>query len=89
MWRTIDTAPKDGTIVDVWGPDGRKANAFWDENAYNLTTKDDDGAWRQAYSEMLGPDQVTCTYGFPIEAEPTHWMPLPEKPEELPPSKPV
>jgi hypothetical protein len=78
-WKPIETAPRDGTAVDVWvevtvpgrAPKGRReADAVFD-----------DGAWRDSYDdEMLewGPD----SYGQ--KATVTHWTPLPAPPEDTP-----
>jgi hypothetical protein len=63
MWRTIDTAPKDGREIDIWclnvsdGKGARFAAMFWD----------DDG-WEDWHSYRLEP-----------KWRPTHWMlpPLP------------
>ena len=68
-WRPIETAPKDGTTIDLWcayrfetdNLGCRVADAFWDE---------DDQLWRF--------DQWHEKY------RPTHWMPLPSAPGSVP-----
>jgi hypothetical protein len=77
-WQPIETAPKDGTPLDLWVVDiftdgrpqdeGRHADAVW---------RDD--AWRYL-------DPIACDY-VSVEEEwadgktvVTHWMPLPEPP---------
>jgi len=61
-WRGIASAPRDGTPVLTYHPDGcepRIALAQWRF-----------GAWFDFWSES----------GPAIDAEPTHWMPLPAPP---------
>jgi len=70
-WRPIESAPKDGTFVLLYSPDSER-NPFigqWiEDNDYP-----DGGAW---WSDC------ECS-GFSIDADPTHFMPLP-----APPAKP-
>jgi len=66
-WQPIETAPKDGSRVDVWLhgnlPIGRQANCYFIE-----------GRWRFDYGDMVG---LLLETGL-IKA--SHWMPLPEPP---------
>lgn len=68
-WRPIETAPKDGTWVDLWcvprngAPPGRCTNASWEA-----------GAWRDPSIYSDG------TPGDEIEMDPSHWMLLPAPP---------
>lgn len=66
-WQPIETAPKDGTKIDVWCPGyGRIADARFVE-----------GRWREwGINEC---DQMTWVQ---IGDRITHWMPLPEPPKE-------
>jgi len=33
LWKTIESAPKDGTIVDLWHKEGfRQTDVWWDES---------------------------------------------------------
>lgn len=67
-WMPIETAPRDGTKVDLWvvwpnAPAERIANAWFSGN------------WWRMYSR--GFDK----HGFTIETRKiTHWMPLPSPP---------
>jgi len=66
VWQSIETAPRDGTIVIVrgrWGrlePEMRAASARF-ETHYGIA------AW---WRDNGG-------YGFTVECDPTHWMPEP------------
>lgn len=71
-WLSIETAPKDGTVIDLWGvhrlqlilPGWRVPNAMWGR-VYDFNGGSTDG-W--VHGEI---DAFT----------PTHWMPLPKPPE--------
>lgn len=67
-WMPIGTAPKDGTLVDLWVAGQRRADCFWSDS-YD----DGPGEWRQRYAEAVSD--------FPIGGSPTHWMPRPPSPE--------
>lgn len=70
MWQPIETAPKDGTVVDLWSPQcGRYPDAVW--------------GFIPAYE---GPDEMGWTdknhHGSLEDAGPwTHWMPPPNPPK--------
>lgn len=73
-WQPIETAPRDGTHIDVWyapkSPTGeplipcRVAYAYFEDGRW----------WYQNTSNGLG---------LRLWQEPTHWMPLPEPPAAL------
>lgn len=72
-WEPIETAPKDGTSVDLWAQGQRWANKRWGRH--------------DPFSDApFGPEHwiaVTAPRGEPIGfryIEPTHWMPLPSPP---------
>lgn len=84
-WQPIETAPKDGTVIDLWVrfPDGtgkRVPDGFWDENGYDFGPNRCDGkpGWAAANMGYDGCD------GYADEPEDgqfaTHWMPLPDPP---------
>lgn len=63
-WRPIDTAPRDGTKVDVWFASpgvGYRPNVFWDERM-NL--------W--CWEDNFGGEPV---FRAIPNIEPTHWLP--------------
>jgi hypothetical protein len=86
-WRPIETAPKDGTLLLFYlaeAPDGRRSYelpeaaknwtiGFWMHQTWKSIETIDAGGMG---GEMTGwmADYV-C-----LDAEPTHWMPLPEPP---------
>lgn len=75
-WQPIETAPKNGTLVDLWiinhlGAGQRLLHCRWEQDY------EDEGRWEQLYSETRG-----CFFtAFDERARATHWMPLPDPPE--------
>lgn len=74
-WRSIETAPKDGTAILIWQPDksrfdDKPRSGVQDDNRYAI------GYWRCEESSSKG------SWGNRNSAEvhPTHWMPLPPPP---------
>lgn len=65
-WRPIETAPKDGTRIDLWQHGHWITDAFWDKG---------EGWWcvDSRYS-----DGEPCLLA--ISPDPTHWRPLPAPP---------
>lgn len=63
-WRTIDTAPKDGTFVLVYGPHSR-ANGY---------------PGRQLVVRWHGRAWESADDGYGVYLTPTHWMTLPKGP---------
>lgn len=68
-WQPIATAPKDGTVIDLWCSHGRIPCCSW-RVAGNFNG---DSAW---HNESGFPIE----YGHPKKI-PTYWMPLPEPPK--------
>lgn len=66
-WQPIDTAPKDGTLIDVWQRDWRICNAFW---------SDAQEGW---CVEGYYPEEPTPLAIIP---KVTHWMPPPSPPKD-------
>lgn len=77
-WRSIETAPKDGTEVLIWNDEGHEI-ASWGDH-------EDDGSDQPGHDEgWIG------TFAFPgrswgnsmqweAQGQPSHWMPLPPPP---------
>ncbi len=69
VWQTIETAPKDGTVIDLWVNDSnqeRIADAHFDNDKQCFVIWDDwhDSEWVE------------------LERNITHWMPLPQPPSQ-------
>lgn len=61
-WQPIDTAPKNGTVIDLWVDGERLPNCYWGE----AWQDPEDRRWLQQYAE-------TRASAFPVDGEPTHW----------------
>lgn len=68
-WQSIRSAPRDGTVIDLWCDDERLTNCFWKDYPY--------WKWWQQYAESPGNN-------FPVDGKADYWMPLPKPPELLP-----
>ncbi len=64
-WQPIETAPKDGTDILVYNDDGHVYEARYDYDKWRFATADQHGCG--------------CCAGY--DDAPTHWMPIPDKPE--------
>lgn len=77
-WRPIETAPKDGTRVDLWAG-VRICDALW--RCPSEVHADDP----LTYSWWAPSPECYSAYpemeDTPIGVIPTHWMPVPEPPE--------
>jgi hypothetical protein len=73
-WQPIETAPKDGTIIDLWAEGQRHTDCEWGQLDWEISywgwPKDSVGwcEWSERYS---------CN-GHVGNA--THWMPIPKAP---------
>lgn len=66
-WQPIATAPKDGTVVDLWvNGIGRFTNCVY---------RDDDDWW------WYWTDNLATGLWCPLALVPSHWLPLPAPPE--------
>ncbi len=63
-WRGIESAPKDGTRIDLWVAGRRITDSRWARNDADSTVPFGEPRWQ----------------GFYGLQEPTHWMPLPDAP---------
>lgn len=70
-WQPIDTAPKDGTKIDIWAKTwAASSDTFQFERFTNCL-------WMKGDS-MSGSSARWLN--VPTSYHPTHWMPLPEPP---------
>jgi hypothetical protein len=76
-WQTIETAPKDGTVVMLYYPDYHRK--IWIGHYYNTETYEHGNLKHKSEGWHTGS---TLTFGLVKECLPTHWMVLPEAPNE-------
>lgn len=75
QWRPIETAPKDGTVFDVWLGDAPVRDAdFYCGNKKYLRSPN----WHWLEGKFR---PFTGLRPVPVFVQPTHWMPLPEPPK--------
>ena len=82
-WRPINTAPLDGTYVDLWvidddGKGRRFTDAYYGEIPH---TCGEYGKYCDSCPEQ-GDFWIDGIFGHEIYGEITHWMPLPKPPKE-------
>jgi hypothetical protein len=65
MWKPIETAPRDGTLVLLFVPGSRIREIVFGRR------DEDDEDWMMDNGEAASP----------IDIPVTHWMPMPEPPE--------
>lgn len=81
-WQTIETAPKDGTVVDLWmpadfgDPGYRVANCSWREEKPPFDEISSFG-WFREHDEFGWIDVWVPNEDM---SAPTHWMPMPAPP---------
>ena len=75
-WKTIETAPKDGTRILVVNRD-----EGYDKEVGYRTYSSDIGvaSWEKGLGLSMGWISTSCCDGVSC-FEPTHWMPLPKPP---------
>lgn len=73
-WQPIETAPKDGTVIDLWSRrfEKRSVDCRWVVENRQLGTHCVMDGWKSP-----GMDRHTCLN----PAQFTHWMPLPTPPK--------
>ena len=73
QWQPIETAPKDGTEVDLWGVNHLHYN--------KIGVRLNNIAWGRV-TDWIGREYEDWQTGRGEDFEPTHWMPLPQPPEQ-------
>lgn len=77
-WETINTAPKDGTVIDVWVPGefgSRWVDVCWSKSSHQCI---------DSYCDSCPNDLNVFGWRDPIADErlnPSHWMPRPAPPQ--------
>jgi hypothetical protein len=74
-WLPIETAPRDGTTIDVWAEGERVSNVWW-------------GDPQRCWTKDAEPTRGWCVqeahwdefHDHEVDPAPTHWMPLPSPP---------
>lgn len=77
-WQPIATAPKDGTVIDIWANGWRRTDCHWGKPDHSCGEAGEycDSDWHTAE-----PDWVDSLFGeFLHVKNPTHWMHLPKPP---------
>ena len=69
-WQTIETAPKDGTSILLYG--------YWEGEIHKI--EDEKNIWMAQYTYGDWLINGGDSYGSYVR-NPTHWMPLPEPPK--------
>jgi len=77
-WQPIETAPKDGSIIDLFADGQRWSDCYWGKPLHFCGEAGQycDSDW---HSEPDGWTWSAVNEPFPFD-EPTHWMPLPAAP---------
>lgn len=71
-WQTLDTAPRDGTVIFVWHVTRTNRHAAFDTNIKKARYLSDVHEWSV---EGVGGNVPPVI---------SHWMPLPGKPKDAP-----
>ena len=77
-WEPIETAPKDGTIIDLWSSEfGRQPDCFWGKRSHCCGEDGQycDSDWHSEPEAWIDSAQNTQTFD-----DITHWRPLPASP---------
>jgi hypothetical protein len=75
-WQEIETAPKDGTHIDIWASGFRYTNAWWHEKGKSGLEDDAPPAFASGW---YVPDERGGSFPDNVD-DPTHWMPIPDPP---------
>ena len=83
-WQPIETAPRDGTVIDLWVGGARFADCRWGkpDHCCGEAGQYCDSEWHGQPEGWVVTDwnEVLC-----VDDDPTHWMPLPAPPEDREP----
>jgi hypothetical protein len=73
-WRPIETAPRDGSVINVWLADADQDDAAF----YCVHGTRFSSGWAFANGKFR---PIGGLPGIPVQVQPTHWMPVPEGPQ--------
>lgn len=73
VWKSINTAPKDGTLVDLWGINHLR----FDKEQHRITNVSFGDV-----VDWMGRERKDWRHGRGEDFEPTHWMQRPKSPQE-------
>lgn len=92
-WQPIETAPKDGTRIDLWmvdksGSEYREPEAYWVSAGAQPHLTKRDGWYAPRYDYDLQDGWADDPYHYInnrhiqkwVGCEPSHWMPIPAGP---------
>lgn len=83
-WLPIETAPRDGTVIDLWVNGERFADCKWGfpEHCCGEAGQYCDSEW---HGQSEGWVVTHLNEFLWTDDDPTHWMPLPTPPEDRQP----
>ena len=79
-WQPIESAPRDGTMIDVWEGgefSGRWTDVFWGKPQHECGEM---GQYCDSDWHSLKDGWVCSTFQEPLHFTPTHWMRSPQGP---------
>jgi hypothetical protein len=77
QWQPIETAPRDGTVIDLWIDDNRWSDCRWGLPGHSCG---EDGHYCDSEWHSLDEGWVCISLNQELSMSPTHWMPLPPEP---------
>lgn len=80
QWQPIETAPKDGTVIDLWCDQRRITFCYWGLPSHSCgeAGRYCDSDWHDLEEGWVdGMNEPFSEY----RGKPTHWMPLPAAPD--------
>jgi hypothetical protein len=82
-WQPIETAPKDGTVIDLWAQSMELISRDGDDLRPSVAFRVPDAIWFDGYWTDADGNPHPHLEGF-TNITFTHWMPLPSPPPEAP-----
>lgn len=80
-WQPIESAPKDGTVIDLWLAEGRRAtDAYWSFSRDGATGERLPETAYDCWAYVRGSSGMGGAYPAGVDGKATHWMPIPNSP---------